>query len=140
MKFKFEGSKEEFEALFGSSPGAPVITPALTAAAPAAVAPEEIKTKYKIGDTVQLVLPEVGRENNDYKEFWFRCNKGQVKITDITDEGYYVEGEMIVQDEHIIRKLGKHALPPQPEAAGSTPVLSPPAAGKGKGAKAQRRR
>lgn len=120
MKFKFEGSEAEFRALFGARTTDGDILPALTAiaAAPAA-ATAEIKSKYKIGDTVQLTVPEIGEEYREYNDFWCRNNNGQVKITEITGDGYYVNGEMIVQDEHILRKLGKHALPPDLDIAKS---------------------
>ncbi len=117
MKFRFEGSETEFRALFGVR-GAPVVTPALMPEAAAAKISEKPEAgsrkpedriqeqkimKYKINDIVQLIDPDQV-EGKEYADFYKRYESGG-RITAVSDDGYTVNDEMILNDEYIVRLL-----------------------------------
>lgn len=95
MKLKFEGTKEEFESLFGIAVNIPVET------APETVeeAIEAEPKKLKIGEIVRLINPVEldfnGDEGADYIEFYNQLVYGWTEVTGIDDNGFYIVDETL---------------------------------------------
>ena len=82
------------------------------------------KATYKVGDIVAIISPDEV-EGKEYADFYKR-NEGGARITAVSDEGYTVNDEMLLQDDYILRKLAALKQKKEKKTAEPEKPVNPP--------------